>query len=72
MLLIKKALENSITNKILKIKTKFKPMKKQSNISNPEILKKIWESKQQPEQIRGNFNVKLYLKILKIKLNECK
>lgn len=72
MLLIKKAFENSITNKILKIKLKFKPMKKQLNISNPEILKKIWELKQQPEQIRGNFNVKLYLKILKIKLNECK
>jgi len=39
--------------------------------SNPQNLKHIWELKQ-PNQIRANFNIELYLKILKHKLNECK
>jgi hypothetical protein len=43
---------------------------KKTTTSNPVLLKKIWELKQQPEQVRANFNIELYLKILKHKLNE--
>ena len=46
-------------------------MKKTTNQLNPEQFKRIWELKE-PNQIRANFNLNHYLKILKVKLHECK
>lgn len=46
-------------------------MKKTTNQLNPEQFKRIWELKM-PNQIRANFNLNLYLKILKLKLHDNK
>ena len=46
-------------------------MKKTTNQLNPEQFKRIWELKE-PNQIRANFNLNHYLKILKLKLHDNK